>query len=75
MTDVEKSEISFNMCTSYGILLHFKLFCYIFFAIYAVLLKNWFVVIYWFFCVEKILDKNSVRGAKMTNMRYESAEN
>ena len=27
MTDVEKSEISFNMCTIYGILLHFKLFC------------------------------------------------
>jgi len=27
MTDVETSEISFNMCTIYGILLHFKLFC------------------------------------------------
>merc|ERR1711934_383447 len=27
ITDVETSEISFNMCTIYGILLHFKLFC------------------------------------------------
>ena len=27
MTDVEKSEISFIMCTIYGILLHFTLFC------------------------------------------------
>ena len=27
MTDVEKSEISFIMCTNYGILLHFILFC------------------------------------------------
>ena len=28
MTDVEKSEISFNMCTNYGIFLHFTLFCF-----------------------------------------------
>ena len=28
MTDVEKSEISFIMCTIYGILLHFTLFCF-----------------------------------------------
>ena len=27
MTDVEKSEISFVVCTIYGILLHFTLFC------------------------------------------------
>ena len=27
MTDVEKSEISFIVCTIYGILLHFTLFC------------------------------------------------
>ena len=27
MTDVKKSEISFIMCTIYGILLHFTLFC------------------------------------------------
>ena len=49
MTDVEKSEISFNMCTIYGILLHFTLFCYkicVFLAIYAVLSQNWFVAIY-----------------------------
>ena len=28
MTDVEKSEISFVVCTIYGILLHFTLFCW-----------------------------------------------
>ena len=28
MTDVEKSEISFILCTIYGILLHFTLFCW-----------------------------------------------
>ena len=42
MTDVEKSEISFNMCTIYGILLHFTLFCFkklVFFAIHAVFRK------------------------------------
>ena len=27
MTDVEKSEISFIMCTIYGVLWHFRLFC------------------------------------------------
>ena len=27
MTDVKKSEISFIVCTIYGILLHFTLFC------------------------------------------------
>ena len=38
MTDVEKSEISFIMCTIYGILLHFTLLQnLLFFAIYAVL--------------------------------------
>ena len=41
-----------------------------FFAIYAVLSPNWFVAIY-ALCVEKILAKNSVRGEKMTNIRYE----
>ena len=72
MTDVEKSEISFSMCIIYGILLHFKLFCckkLCFLAIYAVLSQIGF----WRFthiCVEKILAKNSVRGEKMTNMRY-----
>ena len=28
MTRVEKSEISFNICTNYGILLHFTRFCF-----------------------------------------------
>ena len=40
MTDVDKSEISFIMCTMNGILLHFKLFCY---KIRSVLSQNWFV--------------------------------
>ena len=60
MTDVEQSEISFIMCTIYGILLHFTLLCCIFFfAIYAVLSQNRFVAITGY-CVEKILAKNSV---------------
>ena len=59
MTDVEKSEISFNMCTINGILLHFKLFC-----------RKIGLLQFTRFCVEKILAKNSVRGEKMTNMRY-----
>ena len=41
-----------------------------FLAIYAVLSQNWFVGIH-ALCVEKILAKNSVRGEKMTNIRYE----
>ena len=67
MTDVEKSEISFNMCTINGILLHFKLFCCkicVFLAIYAVLSQNWFIAIYAIFGWRKILSKNSVRGEK-----------
>ena len=73
MTDVEKSEISFIMCTIYGILVAFyavllqKVF---FFAICAV----FFLKIGWLqftrCCVEKIFAKNSVRGEKMTNIRY-----
>ena len=77
MTDVEKSEISFNMCTIYGILLHFKLFCCkicVFLAIYAVLSQKWFVAIYTLLCGE-ILAKNSVRGEKMTNIRYAGKPN
>ena len=60
LTDVEKSEISFNMCTIYGILLHFKLFCCkicVFFAIYAVLSQNWFVAIYVLLCGENFSQK------------------
>ena len=72
MTDVEKSEISFIMCTSYGILLHFTLFCckkFCFFAIYAVFRKIGLLQ-FTRYCVEKILAKNSDRGEKMTNIRY-----
>ena len=72
ITKVEKSEISCNMCTINGILLHFKLFCCkicVFLAIYAVLSQNWFVAIH-ALSMEKILAKNSVRGEKMTNIRY-----
>ena len=60
MTDVEKSEISFNMCTINGILLHFKLFCCkicVFLAIYAVLSQNWFVAIYALLCGENFSQK------------------
>ena len=69
MTDVEKSEISFIMCTIYGILLHFTLFCCkkLFFCDLRCFSQSWFVAIY---CVEKILAKNSDRGEKMTNIRY-----
>ena len=73
MTDVEKSEISFIMCTIYGILLHFMLFCckkLIFFAIYAVFRKI-SLLQFTRYCVEKILAQISDRGEKMTNMRYD----
>ena len=61
MTDVEKSEISFIMCTIYDILLHFKLFC-----------GKKFFTVFWkigllqltLYCEEKILIKNSGRGEK-----------
>ena len=69
MTDAEKSEISFVVCTIYGILLHFTLFCSIFLAFYADLSQNCFLRLTRF-CVEKNLAKNSARGEKMTNMRY-----
>ena len=65
MTDVEKSEISFIMCTICGILLHFTLF----FAIYAVFRKIGLLQ-FTRYCVEKILAKISDRGEKMTNIRY-----
>ena len=60
MTDVEKSEISFNMCTIYGILLHFTLFCFkklVFFAIHAVFSQNRFVAIYALSCGENFSQK------------------
>ena len=67
LTDVEKSEISFIMCTIYGDLLHFTLFCCkicLFFAIYAVLSQNRFVAIYALLSGEN-LAKNSGRGEKL----------
>ena len=72
MTDVEKSEISFNMCTIYGILLHFKLFCCKICVFWRFTLFCRKIVFLQFtrFCVEKILAKNSVCGEKMTNVRY-----
>ena len=72
MTDVEKSEISFNMCTIYGILLHFKLFCckICVFLRFTLFCRKIGLLRFTRFCVEKILAKNSVRGEKMTNMRY-----
>ena len=69
MTDAEKSEISFVVCTIYGILLHFTPFCCNFLAFYAVLSQNWFLRLTRY-CVEKNLVQNSARGEKMTNMRY-----
>ena len=72
MTDVEKSEISFVVCTIYGILLHFTLFCWkICFSssIYALLSQNWFCNLR-AFVWRKIFAKNSARGEKMTNIMY-----
>ena len=63
MTDAEKSETSFVVCTIYGILLHFTLFCSIFLAFYADLSQNCFLRLTRF-CVEKNLAKNSARGEK-----------
>ena len=72
MTDVEKSEISFNMCTINGILLHFKLFCckICVFLRFTLFCRKIGLLRFTRFCVEKILAKNSVRGEKMTNIRY-----
>ena len=63
MTDVEKSEISFVVCTIYGILLHFTLFCCNFLAFYAVLSQNRSLRLTRY-CVETNLAKNSTRGEK-----------
>ena len=65
MTYVEKSEISFIMCTICGILLQKSLF----FAIYTVFRKIGLLQ-FTRYCVEKILAKISDCGEKMTNMRY-----
>ena len=77
MTDVEKSEISFVVCTIYGILLHFTLFCCqicFFLAIYAVL-SHYRFFRFTHYYMEKNLAKHSARGEKMTNMRYEFRTN
>ena len=73
MTDVEKSEISFNMCTIYGILLHFKLFCckICVFLRFTLFCRKIGLLRFTRFCVEKILAKNSARGEKMTNIMYD----
>ena len=65
MTDVEKSEISFIMCTIYGIWCKKVLL----FAIYAVFRKIGLLQ-FTHYSVEKILAKISDRGEKMTNMKY-----
>ena len=68
MTDVEKSEISFIMCTIYGILLQKSLvFCDLRCFLKIGLLQ------FTHYCVEKILAKISDRGEKMTNIRYVQA--
>ena len=72
MTDVEKSEISFAVCTIYGILLHFTLFCCKI-SFYAVLSQIRFLR-FTRYCVEKNLAKNSARGEKMTNIRYAQSQ-
>ena len=73
MTDVEKSEISFIVCTIYGILLHFTLFCCIFlrFTLFCRIIGFLRFTRYY---VEKNLAKNSARGEKMTNMRYATVQ-
>ena len=55
MTDAEKSEISIVVCTIYGILLHFTLFCckkFCFFFNLRCFSKNRFVAIYALLCGE-----------------------
>ena len=71
MTDVEKSKISFILCTIYSILLHFTLFWWkTFFRWQFTLFCRKSILRFTHFCVEKNLAKNSARGEKMTNMRY-----
>ena len=76
MTDVEKSEISFIMCTNCGILLHFTLFCFkisfFFVNLRCFVAKSGFPI-YALLC-GKNLAKNSARGEKMTNIRYAPAQ-
>ena len=60
MTDAEKSEISFVVCTIYGILLHFTLFCCkicIFFGVLRCFVAKSVFVIYALLCGEKFSQK------------------
>ena len=60
MTDVEKSEISFVVCTIYGILLHFTLFCCkicFFFGDFRCFVAWSFFAIYALLCGEKFSQK------------------
>ena len=59
MTDVKKSEISFIVCTIYGIccILHCFVTKFVFWVIYAVLLQNRFVAIYALLCGENFIKK------------------
>ena len=61
------------MCTMYGVLSHFMLFCsrISFFVIYAVLSRNIYLAIHALLRGEKFNKKNCARGEKMTNMRYD----
>ena len=63
MTDVEKSEISFIMCTIYGILLHFTLFwsrtCL--FLRFTLFCRKIGLSRFTRYCVEKSLAKNSIK--------------
>ena len=68
MTDVEKSKISFILCTIYGILLHFTLFWWkTFFRWQFTLFCRKSILRFTHFCVEKNLAKNSARGEKSRN--------
>ena len=66
-----KSEISFNMCSIYGILLHLKLFLLqnVFFWRFTLFCRKIGLLRFMCFCVEKILAKNSVCGEK--NDKYQ----
>ena len=60
------------MCTIYGVLLHFTIFCcqISFFCNLRCFVAKSVLVRFTRFCVEKNLAKNCARGEKMTNMRY-----
>ena len=60
MTDVEKSEVSFVVCTIHGILLHFTLFCWkicCFFVDLRCFVAKSVFAIYTLLCEEKFSQK------------------